>query len=372
MIKEVIKVKGGTPRNQVKGKYRLQGKSLYITYSRCSMGLSDVYENLKEIIQVKTNRIKEYMLVREEHKDGGYHVHVYIEMIKKYDSEDPRRLDLRWKGYDGKSEEEKYHGKYEVAKNKSKVWEYMLKEIIGKEDVRLYISKGLEGKVGEYGQLINSYELAIKLAKEGKIWEALAVLERENPKDYISKRSVYENNLKAVYLGSKGLETKYNFNQYNIKPELKEILNTLQMLMAKGEGKALLLTGPTGTGKTLSMLAWSVDVLGIKPYITNRIDGLRYYTGEKLIIYDDIPNHELEDLGREEILKLVDCSSVDTTVNIKHGSQLIPGNTQKILIANIEFRDYNHKFNDAAVERRVIKYKVNETLIPEEKLMIKE
>ena len=144
------------------------------------------------------------------------------------------------------------------------------------------------------------------------------------------------------------------------------------MLMAKGEGKALLLTGPTGTGKTLSMLAWSVNILGIKPFITNRIDGLRYYKDEKLIIYDDIPNHELEDLGREEILKLVDCSSVDTTVNIKHGSQLIPGNTQKILIANIEFKDYNHKFNDAAVERRVIKYKVNETLIPEEKLMIKE
>jgi len=115
-----------------------------------------------------------------------------------------------------------------------------------------------------------------------------------------------------------------------------------------------------------------VDVLGIKPFITNRLDGLRRYNNEKLIIYDDIPNQELEDLGREEILKLVDCSSVDTTVNIKHGSQIIPGHTQKILIANIEFRDYNHKFNDAAVERRVIKYKVNETLIPEEKLMIKE
>jgi DNA replication protein DnaC len=131
----------------------------------------------------------------------------------------------------------------------------MLKEIVGKEDERLLVSEGLKGKVGEYGQLINSYELAIKLAKEGKLKEALAVLEKENAKDYISKRTIYENNLKDIYLGSKGLETKYNFNQYNIKPELKEILNRLQMLMAKGEGKALLLTGPTGTGKTLSMLA---------------------------------------------------------------------------------------------------------------------
>jgi len=93
MIKEVIKVKGGTPRK--KGEYRLVGKSLFLTYSRCSMELSDVIENLKEIIQARTNRIKEYMLVREEHKDGGNHVHVYIEMIKRYDSEDPRRLDLR-------------------------------------------------------------------------------------------------------------------------------------------------------------------------------------------------------------------------------------------------------------------------------------
>jgi hypothetical protein len=103
-----------------KGKYRLQGKSLYITYSRCSKGLSDVLRNLTEIIQVRTNRIKEYMLVREEHKDGGKHVHVYIEMIKKYDSIDPRRLDLKKENLEEESEE-KYHGKYEVARNKTKV-----------------------------------------------------------------------------------------------------------------------------------------------------------------------------------------------------------------------------------------------------------
>ena len=55
----------------------------------------------------------------------------------------------------------------------------MLKEIVGKEDERLLVSEGLKGKVGEYGQIINSYELAIKLAKEGELREALAVLEKE-------------------------------------------------------------------------------------------------------------------------------------------------------------------------------------------------
>ncbi len=60
-------------------------------------------------------------------------------------------------------------------------------------------------------------------------------------------------------------------------------------------------------------------------------------------------------MGREEILKLVDSGMVETVVNIKHGSQLVPGYVQKILIANKEFKLYNLNLNDSAVERRVMK-----------------
>ncbi len=90
---------------------------MYLTYSRCLMELNEVIEILRGIIQVRTNKVKEYMLVREEHEDGGYHVHVYLEMLKRFDSEDPKRLDLKYKENDGV----RFHGKYEVAKNKSKI-----------------------------------------------------------------------------------------------------------------------------------------------------------------------------------------------------------------------------------------------------------
>ncbi len=52
---------------------------------------------LKQIVQSNTNILSEYMLVRVPHADGGFHVHVYLELVNKVYIKDPRRLDLVYK-----------------------------------------------------------------------------------------------------------------------------------------------------------------------------------------------------------------------------------------------------------------------------------
>lgn len=108
-LKEVTIVKGDR-------KFMIAGKNLFLTYSRCNISLKEAYEQIKKIIEEKSNKVKNYMLVREEHKESeGYHIHVYIETIKRYHTINPRKFDI--KDVDG----EIYHGKYEVVKSKTYV-----------------------------------------------------------------------------------------------------------------------------------------------------------------------------------------------------------------------------------------------------------
>jgi Geminivirus Rep catalytic domain len=62
-------------------KYRLLARNLYLTYSNCDLELEEAIKQLKGILA--SYIIKEYLLVREYHVDGGSYVHVDLKLLKK-------------------------------------------------------------------------------------------------------------------------------------------------------------------------------------------------------------------------------------------------------------------------------------------------
>lgn len=93
------------------GKYRLNSKNLFLTYPQCAMEKEDALT----ILMTKL-KIKNYIIGREQHKDGTPHLHAYLELEKKVDIRDPSKLDL-----------EEYHGNYQGCKNKWATMKYVRK-----------------------------------------------------------------------------------------------------------------------------------------------------------------------------------------------------------------------------------------------------
>ena len=61
--------------------FLLSAKNLYLTYSKCNLLLSEILSQLKSILS--SYIVKEYLLVREYHVDGGPYVHVDLKLLKK-------------------------------------------------------------------------------------------------------------------------------------------------------------------------------------------------------------------------------------------------------------------------------------------------
>ena len=132
----------------------------------------------------------------------------------------------------------------------------MLKEIKGVDDPRLLVSEGLKRKVGDHGEVVDYNVQVISLAKKGEIDEALKILERENPRDYMKSFKLYTNNLRAIYMKERGVDLKYNLSQFEIPKNLMDGLTKVETELREKRGKSLVLIGPTGIAKTAYMLVY--------------------------------------------------------------------------------------------------------------------
>jgi len=70
-------------------KYRANRKKFFLTYSRCDKTPEEIYQHLSSI-----SSIHKYLIARELHKDGQYHIHAYIEFVDKKNFLSPRWADL--------------------------------------------------------------------------------------------------------------------------------------------------------------------------------------------------------------------------------------------------------------------------------------
>jgi hypothetical protein len=74
---------GDEPKEEKRKPFRLYSRQLFLTYSQTSLLKEDVLEQLYSIIEKKLGfpfkqGIKEYIVAREKHADGNYHIHVYL------------------------------------------------------------------------------------------------------------------------------------------------------------------------------------------------------------------------------------------------------------------------------------------------------
>ena len=150
--------------------------------------------------------IKDYLIVYE----NDSHIHAYFSLLKKLDIKDRRFLDIN------KNETTIYHGNYQAVRKELSVIEYMLKNIDNKFDQNLILfSKSLNKKITDIGNFMNIDEAMLYLAEQGKIKEALELLEHQDPKRFLYQRFNMEKLLRKHYMVAIGFTTKFSISDFN-------------------------------------------------------------------------------------------------------------------------------------------------------------
>lgn len=84
----------------------------------------------------------------------------------------------------------------------------------------------------------------LKLAREGKIEEALKIYETEKPLDFIKNHIKLTKSLNNIYYKTIGMKLKFNFKDFIIPEELKNLVKTIN------DGITPIIIGKSGIGKT--------------------------------------------------------------------------------------------------------------------------
>lgn len=95
-------------------KFRLDGKAFFLTYPKCDLTRERALELLKA--KLVSHNIVHYCIAQEKHEDGSPHLHCLIILEKKKSVHGDKYFDL-----------EQYHGNYQTARNRVKVFDYITK-----------------------------------------------------------------------------------------------------------------------------------------------------------------------------------------------------------------------------------------------------
>lgn len=110
-------------------RFRIRSKKLFLTYPKVIdlPNIKELFlESIKETFSVMGETMMNYLIVKELHKDGTPHIHVYLEFKQKQSIYSRDKLHVKLKDSDGKDIIQE--GKYEAARTKGSVVEYVLKE----------------------------------------------------------------------------------------------------------------------------------------------------------------------------------------------------------------------------------------------------
>lgn len=314
--------------------FLLSAKNLYLTYSNCVLSLDGSLEQLKKILS--SYIVIDYLLVREYHKNGEPHIHVYLKTSKKCNITSSTFLDLKNK------EGEIFHGNYQSAKKKNSVIEYMLKTIPSKSDPNILYSENMSRLIGELADYKTLEEALIDLAEEGRIAEGMLLLKKEDPAKYLSQGSKYEKRMIEIYKDQYLLKQRqYDLENFHISKEMFESLKEYIHRRKQGENPVLAIVGEAGTGKTNFLISFFEELLGCQPLVVKTADGLRhasFFKGKKYaIIFDDL-DWKNENMSREHMLHLL-SGEVTATSNIKHSTVLVPKDTCRAITSNYSLAD---------------------------------
>jgi hypothetical protein len=327
-------------------KFRIYAKKLLLTYPQCNLEPTNVLKLLQDKLD-----IKDYLIAQELHQDKGLHIHAFLELQNTKDIKNPTFLDLH-------EETNIFHGNYQVAKFKPKIINYLLKDtknFIASNDILLHI------KNHSFKKNSNINEDILNLAKNGDLTQALQLYEKTYPLSYLRSPKAIENSFKFIHLKQLGFKTKYQLKDFIIPNDLKKLLDSTDL---KNPTQTIQIEGKTGTGKTAFLIAY-LEQFNIPFFRVCNLDGLRFYKGEPIIIYDDFDWNN-PSIQRENAIHLLDVNS-SATISIKHSSVHIKEGP-KFILTNKPLKDYstyinNHIFSLDEIQRRVFSYSLKESLI---------
>jgi len=318
---------------------RLQTNQLFLTYPQCGdLKLDFLKSELEK--KLYTYEMKDFVLTREKHEDGGNHIHVFIITRKVTNI-------LNEKYFDIKKNDEVFHPNIQPARKAGNVLKYILKFVTSKFDKNLIFSEGLSHRIDESATFMSIAESALKLAESGLISEALLLYKKEKPDFYLKNHMSLEKSFRRLFLKAKGAVAKFDYSKFTLPQDLTKDLN-----LARTQNKSLFLLGEPGTGKTKFIESYCINILKLTPLIINNFDSLKFFEDNRhnAIIIDDIC---LKKCDRSTVVKLLD-SEDSTTFRVTYGSITIPANTPRFILSNLELKDLVSFELDEAITRRII------------------
>jgi len=319
--------------------WRLAGKKIFLTYSRCDLSLEYVYEQL--INKLNHLKVTNFVLSIENHKDQevkGTHIHAFLELVRRLDTINVRFFDIEVVNT-STGEIDGFHPNMVIAKYRSKVIEYVVKDVLNVEEAigekRLIISDRIRISLNNDLEMMCTEEIMLKLAEINKINDAMLLLKERQPATFMKSHVSIRRSLHAAYLLHVGCELKYNWDQFVVPKGLKE-----QMLAVTEKNQALVLLGDSATGKTAFMLAFIKEELGLNPLKIESVDGLRFFNPgvHTAILYDDVDFETLRH-SRESLIHYLDCEN-SSTIRILHGTVSIPRGIPRFITSNRKLDHY--------------------------------
>jgi len=136
--------------------FRFHGKRVFLTYPQCPLSRERIRDHL-----VQTCGVEHYLVARESHDDGNYHIHAYGEWTRRANIRDVRHFDV-----DG------YHPNIQPVRSQRRVLEYIQKS----DSEPLGNVESLPGGRVHYGSI---------LEEAGSRDDFLARVRDRYPRDYV-------------------------------------------------------------------------------------------------------------------------------------------------------------------------------------------
>lgn len=334
-----------TKERKTKG-FRLQYKTIGLTYSRCDLEPTTVRDKIHRLLNDRNMSTRLYYVCKESHRPTDpttgkpffrsqqrskeykaafqkevkeakvcmFHIHAWFQLERKPNFRDPRVFDIT--GPDGTV----YHPN--IGNKKSNwVHNYLKKEA----------TSDLWADEKEKNYVTNMEDGFVDVARSGDVEQALYLFSRRHAKDYVVHLPRIRENMRLLAAPKAQKPNIYPFT--GSVPEWDQ-------------KKCLLVIGPSGCGKTEWAKSFCKHHLDSDYLWVTHIDVLKRYCGEKVLLFDDC---YFDHLPRQTQIFLTDVDN-PRDIHCRNTCAHIPAGVLRIFTAN------HYPFMDdpyGAIQRRV-------------------
>lgn len=293
--------------------FDLNSAQFFLTYPRCTLSKEEV---LQQLSLKPHHGIDKYVICQEQHKDGEYHIHVYLKLLFRKRTRSATFWDLYSVPTLSINEDMNlavritWHGHYESCRSPRAVKKYCKKD-------GNFLTNCIDKVLDKPSESMKHWTDVVDLTKENKIDEACKLLWTKKPRDMCLHASNILTNLQSL-----NPPTIYQsiYQDWVVPCILTTALNG--GILKK---KSLVLFGPPGWGKT----CYARSLFPNHLFVTH-LDCLKQYNGEECLIFDDM---EFGHLPRSTNIYVCDVEQ-ERTIHCRFSNALIPAGVKRIFCTN--------------------------------------